>query len=142
MFAWYRYNQIFWTIFLPLIYNPSMKTFFPILFTILFLFGNSFALPLLLKAEKSIIGEGELLTFDSSKYENLRIGVSFVRGTPPPIGSFVYFFAVESEDRIDIGNLSINENWLTNSISIENVPSRINLSVKRPGTYRIYIWGK
>ena len=117
-----------------------------ILFIILILAaaGSAFSSPLVFSAEKTIKANGntdiELATFDSSKYKDVRIGVSLSNSAIDKFGTFVYVHALENDNLMFIGSISLSKDSPSRTAEFENLPRITRFTARVSGTYQIYVW--
>jgi hypothetical protein len=105
-----------------------------------FLFLVQFALgsPLVFKTTKEIKGDGwtELAIFDSSKYKQIRVGVVDDNVSE----SVLNISAAEETQEIFIQGAT--DNFLNVSFLIDQPPTKLKISAKGAGVYKVYIWAQ
>jgi hypothetical protein len=127
------------------------------LICILFLTLSGYGAQLVFKTEKTIQSDGnkfvELITFDSTKYSQIRVGILLggekAEEIPNPNQgneltklkiadeNYIQCEAVENTDKIFIQGFFLQSN---RSIIIDTPPNKLRLSANKSGTYKIYIW--
>lgn len=121
-----------------------MNRILSLLTVLVFIFSSvqaSQASPLVFKATREIKNPNEkeyvaLAVFDTSKYKQIRVGiVSQSEKTPEP--DFAQIYAVEDGNSIFIERFVISS---SRSVLIDSPSTKVKVSVRKSGTYKIFIW--
>ncbi len=114
----------------------------PLVIVLVLLVHTSMASPLVFKVTKEVnTNEStEIAVFDTSKYKQIRIGLSVSNKEKTEGGNLISLYAVEDATSIFIQDFYIPEKYATVSVLLANPPTKLAINAKGKGVYSVFIW--